>query len=76
MIIGILLGISIATFITSLTIMALGVKSIIKENLITGAVISPKIIQTNSTTSLIISLALILLFLLILKKRSQRFIMG
>ena len=74
MIIGILLGISIATFISSLTIIILGTTNIIKENLITGAVINPKIIQTNSITILTISIILILLFSLILKKRIGRFV--
>ncbi len=76
MIIGFLLGISIATFITSLTIIALGTKNLIKDNLITGATISPKIIQTNSITISIISLILILIFLFILKKKLERFTEG
>jgi hypothetical protein len=73
MIIGILLGISIAISLTSITIITLGATNLIKENLITGAIINPKIIQTNSIGILISSLVLILLFTLILKKRIRRF---
>tara|TARA_Y100000034_G_C6835609_1_gene377562 strand:+ start:628 stop:858 length:231 start_codon:yes stop_codon:yes gene_type:complete len=76
MIIGILLGISLTIFISSLTLIILGATNIIRENLITGATISPEIIQTNSIAISIISLILIFIFSFILKNKMNRFTKG
>jgi|GEM_PF-3556908 len=76
MIIGLFLGASLATFIASLSLITMGLTNTLQENFITGAVIGPEVVTSYATITLIVSLILILIFTLILRKRSKRFVSG
>ena len=72
MIIGIILGIALAVFLTSLGIIILGISGTLTENLITGAAIGVNNAVAYSSLTLIISLTLILLIVLILANKRIR----
>ena len=68
MILGILLGISLAINLTSLIIIITSSTGILKENMATGAVIGVSQVSSYAFITLIISLLLTLLLITILKK--------
>jgi hypothetical protein len=68
MIIGILLGISLAINLTSLLIIATGTTGILKENLATGAVIGVSQASSYAGVTLIISLISTLFLMLLLRE--------
>ena len=68
MIIGILLGISLATAITSLIIIITGLTGALQKNLVTGSVIGPTGAISYAIIALAISTIAILFLSLILKK--------
>jgi hypothetical protein len=72
MIIGILLGVSLAMFITSFIFVISDYAGALQENLITGAVIGPDKLASYSFIVLILSFILIVFFILLLKKRFAR----
>lgn len=67
MIIGLLLGISVAVFGTSLLMIFTSSTGIIRENLITGATIGTSGIMSYSIAGIIISLIAIFILVKILK---------
>ncbi|MBS3087766.1 hypothetical protein J4226_04175 [Candidatus Pacearchaeota archaeon] len=68
MIIGILLGISLAINLTSLIIMITASTGILRENMVTGAVIGTTQATSYAFISLVISLIVTLFLFLFLKK--------
>ncbi len=71
MIIGILLGISLSFFITSLIFIIMGISGVLKENLVTGAVIGTDFLISYSTIVLTISFIAILFLVFLLKRRMK-----
>ncbi|MFH1451919.1 MAG: hypothetical protein ABIF88_01955 [archaeon] len=70
MIFGILLGISIAIFISSLILIIISSSGIIRENMITGATIGTSSIVSYSTIALFISAILSLIILTYVLKKN------
>ncbi|HDL02256.1 MAG TPA: hypothetical protein ENH20_00295 [Candidatus Pacearchaeota archaeon] len=68
MIIGIVLGISLAVNIVSLLIIVTSTTGILQENLVTGAVIGAAQASSYATIALIISLIITFALILYLKK--------
>jgi hypothetical protein len=73
MITGILLGISLATTLTSLLIITTSNTGILQENLATGAVIGTAQASNYAVVVLIISLTITLFLAITLKKQSGNF---
>lgn len=69
MIIGLLLGLSLAIFMTSGIFVLVGYSGFLKENLITGAVIGGETLASYSWVPLILSFIAILFLISILRRK-------
>jgi fucose permease len=67
MIIGLLLGISLAVSLTSLIIILTGISGILRENVVTGAVIGTSGVISYAIIALVLSLVVVFFLALILK---------
>ncbi len=73
MIIGLLLGISVAISLASLGIIVTGTTGVLRENLATGAVIGTTAAVSYALITLVLSLVAVF-FLVSILKRSQRIV--
>lgn len=73
MIIGLLLGISIAISLTSLLIIITGTSGVLCENIATGAVIGTTGAVSYAFIALVLSLIVVFFLALILKKPKKNF---
>ena len=71
MIIGILLGISIAVFITSLIFLITGFSSIVNDNLITGATIGADGVVSYALIFLVLSIIAIFFLVLLIRPKQN-----
>jgi len=71
MLTGILLGVAIAVFVSSITFLFLNMSNLIRENLVTGAVIGTEGVTSYAIIGAIISFVTIFFFYLILKQRRK-----
>jgi hypothetical protein len=69
MIIGILLGISLSFFITSLILIFMGLSGVLRENLVTGAVVGTESLISYSSIILVVSFMVTLFFVFLIKRR-------
>ncbi|MFA5060902.1 MAG: hypothetical protein WC494_01130 [Candidatus Pacearchaeota archaeon] len=69
MIIGLLLGVSLAIFMTSGIFVVSGYSGLLRENLITGAVVGGETLASYSWVPLILSFIAILFLISILRKK-------
>jgi hypothetical protein len=69
MIIGLLLGFGLAIFLTSGVFVIVGYSGLLKENLITGAVVGGETLASYSLAPLVLSFIAILFIIVLLKKR-------
>ncbi len=73
MITGLILGIGIALFISSLVVALAGVSNILQENIITGAAIGVGQITSYAILGVVVSFVIAVLILLIIIKPYKKF---